>query len=195
MSPAGSGRLRAVGVGLAAGGLILAGCGGGSSKSSSTPAGSNASTAALKRLEVQVTPGASAEIPRQTRLAQLGELVLGWPRTAEAAPAIANCTVSASTLPGVSAATNAQGKAVLTDVPVPATVNVSCPDGTSGVFPVNGEPGALVSIRVRGRAGRLEVRSRHGAISPSISEPSVSERGGPGSSGSGSRRGSNSGPG
>ena len=106
--------------------------------------------------------------------------------------------MSASTRPGVSVTTNGEGKATLTDVPVPATINVSCPDGTSGSFPINGLPGAVVTVRVQGRPGRLEVHSRHGAVSPSISEPSVSEFGsgrGPGSSGSGSRRGSNSGSG
>ena len=188
-------RVRARDLGVIATGLILISCGGGSSKGGSAQTGSTAATASLKRLEVEVTPGGSAALPPPTLFARLGALVLGGPRAAEAAPAIPNCAVSASTLPGVTVTTNAVGKAVLSNVPVPATVTVSCPDGTSGAFPVNGEAGALVTIRVRGRAGRLEVRSRHGAISPSISEPSVSQSGhGSGSSGSpGSRRGSNSG--
>jgi hypothetical protein len=185
-------RVRARDVGVVASGLILISCGGGSSKGGSAQAGSTAATASLKRLEVEVIPGGSAALPTPTLLARLGALVLGGPRAAEAAPAIPNCAVSASTLPGVTVTTNAVGKAVLSNVPVPATVTVSCPDGTSGAFPVNGEAGALVTIRVRGRAGRLEVRSRHGAISPSISEPSVSQSG-HGSGSSSSRRGSNSG--
>ena len=185
-------RVRARDVGVIASGLILISCGGGSSKGGSAQTGSTAGTASLKRLEVEVTPGGSAALPPPTLFARLGALGLGGPRAAEAAPAIPNCAVSASTLPGVTVTTNAVGKAVLSNVPVPATVTVSCPDGTSGAFPVNGEAGALVTIRVRGRAGRLEVRSRHGAISPSISEPSVSQSG-HGSGSSSSRRGSNSG--
>jgi hypothetical protein len=182
-------RVRARDIGVVASGVILISCGGGSSKGGSAQTGSTAATASLKRLEVEVTPSGSAALPSPTFLAWLGALALGGPRAAEAAPAIPNCAVSASTLPGVIVTTNAAGKAVLSDVPVPATVTVSCPDGTSGAFPVNGETGALVTIRVRGRAGRLEVRSRHGAVSPSISEPSVSRSG----HGSASRRGSNSG--
>lgn len=185
-------RVRARDAGVIASGLILISCGGGGSKGGSAQTGSTAATASLKRLEVEVTPGGSAALPPPTLLARLGALVLGGPRAAEAVPAIPNCAVSASTLPGVTVTTNAVGKAVLSNVPVPATVTVSCPDGTSGAFPVNGEAGALVTIRVRGRAGRLEVRSRHGAISPSISEPSVSQSG-HGSGSSSSRRGSNSG--
>ena len=185
-------RVRARDVGVVASGLILISCGGGSSKGGSAQTGSTGATASLKRLEVEVTPGGSAALPPPTLLARLGALVLGGPRAAEAAAAIHNCAVSASTLSGVTVTTNAVGKAVLSNVPVPATVTVSCPDGTSGAFPVNGEAGALVTIRVRGRAGRLEVRSRHGAISPSISEPSVSQSG-HGSGSSSSRRGSNSG--
>ena len=83
-------RSRTLGVGMVAGALIVAGCGGGGSKSSSTPTGANTATAALKRLEVQVSPGASAAILRQTFLAQLGDLVLGGPRAAEAATGLAN---------------------------------------------------------------------------------------------------------
>ena len=191
---AGRRKVRARDVGMVAGGLLLISCSGGSSKGGSTQTGSTASTAALKRLEVEVTPGGSAASPPQTFMAQLGALMLGGPRAAEAAVAIPNCTVTASTLPGTTATTNSQGKAVLTDVPVPATINVSCPDGTTGSFPVSGEAGAVVTIRVRGRAGRIEVRSRHGANDPSISEPSVSKSG-EGSGSPGSRRGSNSGSG
>jgi hypothetical protein len=182
-------RVRARDIGVVASGVILISCGGGSSKGGAAQTGSTVATASLKRLEVEVTPSGSAALPSPTFLAWLGALALGGPRAAEAAPAIPNCAISASTLPGVIVTTNAAGKAVLSDVPVPATVTVSCPDGTSGAFPVNGEAGAVVTIRVRGRAGRLEVRSRHGAISPSISEPSVSQSG----HGSGSRRGSNAG--
>lgn len=174
---------------MVASAVILAGCGGGSKSSNGTPTGSTASTAALRRLEVTVVPNTTAALPRPTFLARLGEAMLA-PRAAEAATGIAGCQVSASTKPGVTVTTDANGKALMNDVPVPAVINVTCPDGTAGTFNVNGLPGAEVTVKVRSRPGRLDVRSRHGDISPSISEPSVSK-----SDSTSSRRGPNSGSG
>ena len=108
-------RVRARDVGVVASGLILISCGGGSSKGGSAQTGSTGATASLKRLEVEVTPGGSAALAPPTLLARLGALVLGGPRAAEAAPAIPNCAVSASTLPGVTVTTNAVGKAIRMD--------------------------------------------------------------------------------
>lgn len=152
-------------------GVALAGCGGGS-KSSSSTGSTGSTTAALKRLEVQVTGTSTAQAPATSLLARLGQLV-GWPAAAEASVGLQGCTVTASTLPGVSVTTDGEGKAILVDVIVPATVSVSCPDGSSGQFPISGPPGAVVTVKVETKPGKLEVRSRHGAEDPSISQPST----------------------
>jgi hypothetical protein len=84
--------------------VILTACSGSSSQGGSAQTESTASTAALKRLEVQVTPGGTAALPA-TLVARLGALGLGGPRAAEAATVIPNCAVTASTLPSVAATT------------------------------------------------------------------------------------------
>jgi hypothetical protein len=132
------------------GAVVLAGCGGGG-KGGGTPTAAS-STQSLKRVDVHVTQGGSAEGPRQYILARVGNL-LGWPQVAEASSGIANCTVTAG---AVTAKTDANGNASLIGVIFPATVNVSCPGGQTGSFPVTGTPGAIV--KVEAEVGSIEVR-------------------------------------
>jgi hypothetical protein len=64
-------------VALVASGLLLISCGGGSSKGGSAQTGSTASTAALKRLEVEVAPRGSAALPPAPLWAGGHELAAG----------------------------------------------------------------------------------------------------------------------
>ena len=144
------GRFRALGGVVLLGAVVLAGCGGGG-KGGGTPTAAS-STQSLKRVDVHVTQGGSAEGPRQSILARVGNL-LGWPQVAEASSGIANCTVTAG---AVTAKTDANGNASLIGVIFPATVNVSCPGGQTGSFPVTGTPGAIV--KVEAEVGSIEVK-------------------------------------
>jgi hypothetical protein len=144
------GRFRVLGGVVLLGAVVLAGCGGGG-KGGGTPTAAS-STQTLKRVDVHVTQGGSAEGPRQSMLASIGNL-LGWPQVAEASSGIANCTVTAG---AVNAKTDASGNASLIGVIFPATVTVSCPGGQTGSFPVTGTPGAIV--KVEAEVGSIEVR-------------------------------------
>src|SRR5215470_13066407 len=83
---------RALGSVVLLGAVVLAGCGGGG-KSGTPTASSSSSTQTLKRVDVHVTKGGTAEGPRSHMLAMIGA-VLGWPREAEAASGIPGCQVS-----------------------------------------------------------------------------------------------------
>lgn len=160
-------RRLAVTVGVL--GVVLAGCGGGSKGSSTT--GSSATTAALKRLEVQVVGVSTAQGP-STVVGHLAAL-LGWPTTAEAGPGVAGCTVTAVTS-GVSAITDADGRAVLVNVLVGDTVTVACTAGPSGSFVVTGPAGGVVTVKVEVEPGKVEVKAKDQKVSPAtVSTPSV----------------------
>jgi len=156
-------RVKYLCVGMMSSAAVLAGCGGGG-KSATGPSQS----ASLRRLEVEVVTPGTARLSEPSMLVRLAELI-GWPRRAEAA-GLPGCTVSVPGLPP--ATTNASGRAILTNVPVPNTVSVSCPNGPSGTFPVDGPPGSVVTFRVEARADRIEVRGRNESVSPSVSPPS-----------------------
>lgn len=160
---------RMLGVALLAGAVVLAGCSGG--KSSSTTGAT--ATQTVKRLEVTVVrPRAEAPVARPF-LARAAEL-LGWAREAEAAAG--DCTVSAG---GVSAQTDASGKATLVDVPVPPggiiVVTIQCNGRpTSSVsLAVTSAPGTVVAVTVEVGDNRVEVKAKNERVSPpKVSQPS-----------------------
>ena len=141
--------LRAVALVVVAGAFALAGCGGGGK--SGTPTASS-STQTLKRVDVHVTRGGTAEAPRSSMVAMIGNL-LGWPQLAEASTGVSGCSVTGG---GATATTDANGDAILTGVTFPTTVNVSCPGGQTGSFPVTGTAGAIVKVEVE--VGSIEVK-------------------------------------
>jgi hypothetical protein len=151
---------------LLAGVAVLAGCGGKSG--SSTEASSSSQT--LKRLEVHVARGASAEAPHRSMLARAADL-LGWPQLAEASSGVPGCTVTAG---GQSAITDANGDATLTGVTFPTTVVVSgCPGGLpTGSFPVTGAQGAIVHVEVEVGGIEVKVKDQHVSAPSQPSEPS-----------------------
>ena len=144
--------------------VVLAGCGGGGKSGSPT---ASSSTQTLKRVDVHVTRGASAEGPRQSMLARIANM-LGWPQEAEAASGVPGCSVTGG---GATGTTDANGDATLTGVTFPTTVNVSCPGGQTGSFPVTGTAGAVVKVEVE--VGSIEVKVKNQRVSePKVSEPS-----------------------
>lgn len=156
---------RILGSAVLLGAVVLAGCGGGGKSGSPT---ASSSTQTLKRVDVHVTRGGSAEAPRSSLLARIGDL-LGWPQAAEASTGVAGCTVAGG---GASATTDANGNASLTSVLFPADIVVTCgPGGPTGTFHVNGTPGAIVKVEVE--VGSIEVKVKNQRVSePKVSEPS-----------------------
>ncbi len=146
-------------VGLIAGVVALAGCGGKSGGSTSASA-----TQRVKRLEVTVV-SSRAEVPGPARMLVRAAELLGWPRRAEAAV----CTVSAG---GQTVQTDASGKATLLNVPVDASgiipVTISC-NGVTSTVNITGTPGAIVAVTVEVGGGSVEVKAK----SESVSEPST----------------------
>ena len=140
---------RALGGVVLLGAVVLAGCGGGGKSGTPTAA---SSTQTLKRVDVHVTRGGSAEAPRSSMVAMIGNL-LGWPQTAEASTGVSGCSVTGG---GATATTDANGDATLAGVTFPTTVNVSCPGGQTGSFPVTGTAGAIVKVEVE--VGSIEVK-------------------------------------
>jgi hypothetical protein len=161
--------VRALGSIVLLGAVVLAGCGGGGKSGSPT---ASSSTQTLKRVDVHVVGGGVAEGPRQSMLARIGNLI-GWPQMAEASAGVPGCTVSGG---GATATTDANGNASLVGVvfvPPPAStpINVTCPGGQTGTFPVTGAPGAIVKVEVE--VGSIEVRVKNQKVSePKVSEPS-----------------------
>ena len=158
-------RCRLLGSAVLLGALVLAGCGGGGKSGSPTAA---SSTQTLKRVDVHVTRGGSAEAPRSSMLAMIGNL-LGWPQTAEASTGVSGCSVTGG---GASATTDANGDATLTGVTFPTTVNVSCPGGQTGSFPVTGTAGAVVKVEVEVGSIEVKVKDQH-VSAPKVSQPST----------------------
>jgi hypothetical protein len=156
---------RLLGSAVLLGALVLAGCGGGGKSGSPTAA---SSTQTLKRVDVHVTRGGSAEAPRSSMLAMIGNL-LGWPQTAEASTGVSGCSVTGG---GASATTDANGDATLTGVTFPTTVNVSCPGGQTGSFPVTGTAGAVVKVEVEVGSIEVKVKDQH-VSAPKVSQPST----------------------
>ena len=160
--------LRALVVGVMAGALFLAGCGGGS-KSSSSTTGATA-TQRVKRLEVTVVrPRAEAPAAARPFLARAAEL-LGWPRDAEAA----TCSVSAGGVGPVQ--TDASGKATLLNVPVDSSGNIPVAIDCSGVqstVNVSATPNSVVAVTVEVEPGKVEVKAKSEHVSePSVRQPS-----------------------
>jgi hypothetical protein len=159
---------RLLGSAVLLGALVLAGCGGGGKSGSPTAA---SSTQTLKRVDVHVTRGGSAEAPRSSMLAMIGNL-LGWPQTAEADTGVQGCTVTAQT-GGASAVTDAAGNAILTTVPFPNNIFVACPTGPSGgPFAVTGTAGAVVKVEVEVGSIEVKVKDQH-VSAPKVSQPST----------------------
>jgi hypothetical protein len=156
---------RLLGSAVLLGALVLAGCGGGGKSGSPTAA---SSTQTLKRVDVHVTRGGSAEAPRSSMLAMIGNL-LGWPQTAEASTGVSGCSVTGG---GASATTDANGDATLTGVTFPTTVDVSCPGGQKGSFPVTGTAGAVVKVEVEVGSIEVKVKDQH-VSAPKVSQPST----------------------
>jgi hypothetical protein len=147
---------RILGLLVLAGAVVLAGCG---SKGGGTPTGtsSNVSAQTIKRVDVHVAHGTSAEAPRSSMLANLGHL-FGWPQEAWADAGVPGCTVSGG---GASATTDANGNATLTGVTFPTTINVTCPNGQKGSFPVTGPAGSAVKVEVEVGSIDVHVKSQH----------------------------------
>jgi len=101
-------------------------------------------------------------------LAMIGNL-LGWPQTAEASTGVSGCSVTGG---GASATTDANGDATLTGVTFPTTVNVSCPGGQTGSFPVTGTAGAVVKVEVEVGSIEVKVKDQH-MSAPKVSQPST----------------------
>jgi hypothetical protein len=173
--------LRALVVGVMAGALFLAGCGGGGKSSSATGATAGSSSNTLKRAEVTVLRTA-AQAPAMSMLARAASL-LGWPQVAEAAA----CTVTGGGVTGVSAGGD---KFILTNPTLNADnsldITVSCGADASGTLHLTGlTPGAAIQVKVEARPGRLRVRSRVDDVNSEVSvsgpsepsEPSVSRSG------------------
>ena len=145
--------------------IAVAGCGG---KSGSTT--SSSSTAALKRLDVQVVR-TTAAAPSRSLVASVADL-LGWPQVAEAS----HCTVSAG---GISGGTDASEKATLLNVPLDSvtgnvTVTIACSGSPSSTVNLQGVPGAHVSVTVEVEPGKVEAKIKDQQVS-SPSEVSPSE--------------------
>ena len=140
---------RLLGSAMILGVLVLAGCGGGGKSGSPTAA---SSTQTLKRVDVHVTRGGTAEAPRSSMLAMIGNLV-GWPQTAEASTGVSGCNVAGG---GATAITDANGDASLTTVTAPTLITVTCPGGPSGSFSVTGTAGSIVKVEVE--VGSIEVK-------------------------------------
>ena len=170
--------LRALVVGVMAGALFLAGCGGGGKSSSATGATAGSSSNTLKRAEVTVLRTA-AQAPPMSMLARAASL-LGWPQVAEAAA----CTVTGGGVAGVSAGGD---KFILINPTLNADnsldITVSCGADASGTLHLTGlTPGAAIQVKVEARPGRLRVRSRVDDVNSEVSvsgpsEPSVSRSG------------------
>ncbi len=171
--------LQTLMIGLVVVALFVAGCGGGKGSGTSSTTGASA-TQTVKRLEVTVVrPTAAAPGPRPF-YAWATDL-LQFARAAEAA----TCSVTAG---GQTVSTDANGKAILVNVPVDATgnipVSIDC-DGTLSSVNVSAKPGTVVNVTVEVRPGRVEVKAKGEHVSqPSkVSEPSKpsepSKRSGP----------------
>jgi hypothetical protein len=156
-------RCRQLGSVVLLGAVALTGCGGGGHGSTPTSA---TSTQTLKQVNVHVTRGGAAEAPRSSMVAMIGDL-LGWPQVAEADTGVSGCSVTGG---GASATTNANGDATLTGVTFPATINVSCPGGQTGSFPVTGVAGAVVKVEVE--VGSIDVKVKDQHVSAPVSQPS-----------------------
>lgn len=150
-----------LGVALLAGVVLLAGCGG---KSGSSTTSSSAQT--VKRLEVHVVRGGSAEAPRRFMLARIADL-LGWPQVAEASSGIPGCTVAAG---GGSAVTDADGNATLTSIAPFTFVTITCPPNLPANIPLSGPAGAVVKAEIE--VGSIEVKVKNQQVSqPSTPSP------------------------
>lgn len=178
--------LQTLMIGLVVVALFVAGCGGGGKGSGTSSTTGASATQTVKRLEVTVVrPSAAAPGPRPF-YAWATDL-LQFARAAEAA----TCSVTAA---GQTVSTNANGKAILVNVPVDATgnipVSIDC-DGTLSSVNVSAKPGTVVNVTIEVRPGRVEVKAK----GEHVSQPSkVSEPSEPSTSSSG-KKGSNQGPG
>jgi hypothetical protein len=159
------GRRRLVGIGLLAGAVVLAGCGG--SKSSSTTGGTSATASqTVKRLEVTVVNKGTAAAPGPRPFLAWAAELLGWPRHAEAA----SCVVSAGGLPAVP--TDANGKATILNVPVNQSGNILVTINCNGVVStvnISATPNTVVAVTIQVGPGVLAVTARN----DNISEPST----------------------
>ena len=175
-----------LGVALVGVGILVAGCGGGG-KSSSTTATSSSQGQTLKRWELRVKNGGTAQIPAPSFVERVAGL-LGWPQIAEASTGIPGCNVSAPGPGGtVTAVTDANGKAILNNVTTPGVAHVSCAGVPGGEIDIkiSGPPGSIIEVEVETNHGGLKVKAESEDASPSepsISEPSPSpDRSGPNS--------------
>lgn len=154
--------------------LLLTGCGSGSSSSSTGPSSSSAS---LRRVEGRVVSASTAQVPDGSLWTRLATL-FGGPRAAEAQ--VSNCTVTAPG--GVTTTTDRDGRFVLQNVPIASdgsvTLNFACPGGAVGSLRLEGMPaGAVITIEVDVRPGRVGIRTRNVNPSPSPSpSPKVSKQ-------------------
>src|SRR5262249_7428072 len=159
-------RYRMLGSIALLGTVILAGCGG---KSSSSTSASGSQAQSVKRLEVTVVNRSAAAQGPRSFMARAAELLF-WGRSAEAA----TCMVSAG---GQTANTDANGKAVFQNVAVDATGNIpmtfNC-NGTVSTLNVPATPGTVVTLKVEIALGKVEVTARSSHVSEPSKSPQVS---------------------